>query len=78
MENEIGEEDENCWAPGEFVETISSAELEQKKKSIHMGHDEDVNYNCRKCNKKISLHNRDWHAGLCDDCFDKEVYDEKN
>ena len=39
-----------------------------------MKHDEDVNYNCKRCGKKISLHNKDWHNEMCDDCFDKEVY----
>ena len=26
--------------------------VDTKKKSIDMKHDEDVNYNCKKCNKK--------------------------
>ncbi len=40
--------------------------------TFHMKHDEDVNYNCKKCNGKISAHNRDWHKGMCDGCFNRE------
>ena len=39
-----------------------------------MKHDEEMNYNCKKCNKKISAHNKDWHDGMCDDCFNKKYY----
>ncbi len=28
----------------------------------------------KKCNKKISAHNKDWHDGMCDDCFHKEYF----
>ena len=42
-----------------------------------MKHDEEMNYNCKKCNKKISAHNKDWHDGMCDDCFDKEHYQKR-
>lgn len=62
------------WAEGSFTETMSKEEMEQKKKTIHMKHDEDMNYNCKACNKKISAHNRDWHDGMCDECFNKKYY----
>ena len=71
--NEDGEDGEWVLGQGGFIETISPEEMEIKKKSIHMGHDEDVNYNCKKCNKKISLHNKDWHGGMCDECFAESV-----
>jgi len=74
-ETENGEED-NFWEEGYFAETMSSAEMNEKMRTFHMKHDEEMNYNCKKCNDKISAHNKDWHAGLCDDCFNKEVYAE--
>ncbi|MCF7872449.1 SEC-C domain-containing protein [Candidatus Woesearchaeota archaeon] len=64
---------EELWEERYFAETLSPKEIEQKQKTIHMKHDEEMNYNCRKCNKKISAHNKDWHAELCDDCFNKEL-----
>ena len=74
-ETENGKED-NFWEEGYFAETMSSAEMNEKMRTFHMKHDEEINYKCKKCSKKISAHNRDWHAGLCDDCFNKEVYAE--
>ncbi|MCX6750100.1 MAG: hypothetical protein NTZ83_01450 [Candidatus Pacearchaeota archaeon] len=71
-------EKDDFWEEGGFIQSISSEEAEQKMKSFHMKHDEDVNYNCKKCNKKISLHNRDWHNGMCDNCFNEEVYGIEN
>jgi len=70
---ESPEEDE-FWEEGYFAESISSEEMKKKMKSFHMKDDEDVNYNCKKCNKKISLHNKDWHNGMCDECFNKTYY----
>jgi len=73
---EISNEDD-FWEEGAFIETMSSSDLKQKIRTFHMKHSEEMNYNCKKCGKKISAHNTDWHAGMCDDCFDKEVYGRK-
>ena len=27
----------------------------------------------KECNAKISAHNKDWHQGMCDDCFDQHL-----
>ena len=63
-----------------FLKYISDAFTEVyeklKKRTFHMKHNEEMNYNCKQCNVKISAHNKDWHANLCDKCFDKMV-DEK-
>lgn len=67
------DEDENFWSDETFVETLDSRDLKEKMKTFHKKHDEDMNFNCNQCNKKISAHNRDWHAGLCDDCFDNTL-----
>ena len=40
-----------------------------------MKHDEEMNFNCKKCKKKISAHNNDWHGGMCDECFDEMMSD---
>ncbi len=67
---------ENFWADGSFAETISTEEMNEKMKTFHKRHDEDINFNCKKCDKKISAHNKDWHAGMCDDCFNKAYFPE--
>lgn len=54
---------------GTYMETLSSEDSEKKMKTFHKKHNEDVNYNCKKCDKKISAHSKDWHDGMCDDCF---------
>ncbi|MBU1199226.1 MAG: SEC-C domain-containing protein [Nanoarchaeota archaeon] len=66
---------DDLWEEGYFAETLSPSEIKEKEKTIHMGHDEDMDYNCKKCNKKISAHNKDWHAGMCDGCFNKEFHE---
>jgi hypothetical protein len=66
---QLGEE--SLWAEKTFSETLGDKDLEQKLKTFHKRHDEDMNYNCKNCNLKISAHNKDWHAGLCDDCFNR-------
>ncbi len=62
------------WAEGGFVESISRDEADAKMKTFHKKHDEDMNFNCKKCNAKISAHNKDWHDGMCDDCFHKTYF----
>jgi len=68
--------DPDLWEDGSFAETMSHEEMEEKMKTFHKKHDEDMNYDCKKCNKKISAHNKDWHDGMCDDCFNKTYYKE--
>jgi len=65
------DEENNLWEEGEFIETLSPQDMEGKMRTFHMKHDEEMNYDCKKCNKKISAHNKYWHAGMCDDCFNK-------
>ncbi len=66
-------EENEFWADSSFAETISDEEWELKKRTFAMKHTEEMNYNCKQCSGKMSAHNKDWHAGLCDRCFDKEV-----
>lgn len=73
-EKELEKYSDRLWKKGGFIQSMSSEELEEKKKTIGKGHDEDMNFNCRKCNKKISSHNKDWHDGMCDECFNKEHF----
>ena len=67
---ELPEED-SIWAEGTFIESVSVEEMKLKERTIHMKNTEEMNYNCKQCNTKISAHNKDWHAGMCDKCFDK-------
>ena len=66
----MGNSKGNLWARGSFIQGIKPEEIERKEKTIHMKNDEDMNYDCKECKKKISAHNRDWHDGMCDACFD--------
>ena len=70
-------EDDELWEEGYFDETMSSNEMEEKMKTFHKKHYENMRFNCKKCNKKISAHNKDWHDGMCDDCFNMEYYGRK-
>ena len=64
------------WEEGTFIETLGPKDAKEKMKTFHKKHDEDMNYNCKKCNKKISAHNRDWHDNMCDDCFNDQYFKE--
>lgn len=73
-ENDIEESEDGFWDEGSFAQTMSGEEADKKMKTFHKKHDEDMNFNCSKCGKKISAHNKDWHDGMCDECFDKEYF----
>jgi len=62
-------EEDELWSEGSFIESCSNKNWELKKRTFHMKHNEEMNYNCKQCNVKISAHNKDWHAGRCDKCF---------
>ena len=62
------------WEDGAFMETLGPQDIKEKMKTFHRKHDEEMNYNCKKCNKKISAHNKDWHGGMCDECFNEEYH----
>ena len=69
--NEINEElreENDFWEDNDFFETLDPQDSDEKMKTFYKKHDEDMNYNCKKCNKKISAHNKDWHNGMCDEC----------
>ncbi len=66
-------EGEGFLSKGGFAEIITEKE-EEKMKTFHKGHEEDMNFSCKKCNKKISAHSKDWHGGMCDECFNKEYF----
>ncbi len=68
---------DELWAEGGFFKPMSAKESVEKNKTFHMKHDEDVNYDCKKCRSKISAHNRDWHDNMCDKCFNKTYFPEE-
>lgn len=70
------EEKDSLWSKGYFAEAMSKGDMEKKMRTFHMKHDEEMNYSCKKCNKKISAHNKDWHDGMCDECFNKTHFKE--
>lgn len=57
-DEDIEESEDSIWDEGSFVQTMSADEMERKKGTINKAHDEDMNFDCRKCGKKISAHNR--------------------
>ena len=67
---------EKLWSKGSFIQSMSKKEAEEKEKTAYKGHDEDMNYICKECNKKISAHNKDWHDNMCDDCFNNKYFPE--
>ena len=76
MKEEKGEEG-SLWEEGYFAQTMSSKDMEEKMRTFHMNHDEEMNFNCAECKNKISAHNKDWHNGMCDNCFDKKYFPNK-
>ena len=67
-------EEDSFWSEGAFAETLSSEDSKEKMKTFHMKHDEDMRFNCKACKAKISAHNKDWHDGMCDDCFNSKYF----
>ena len=69
--------EDKFWAEGSFAQQMGSEDWEKKKRTFHMKHDEEMNYICKKCSKKISAHNKEWHDGMCDDCFNEKYFPEE-
>ena len=65
--------EDDFWSEGYFAQSVDPSDKD-KMRTFHMKHDEEMNYNCKNCKAKISAHNKDWHDGMCDDCFDKKHY----
>ena len=63
------------WPNGSFIETLDPNNM-KKMHTFHMKHNEEMEFNCSKCKSKISAHNKDWHNGMCDACFNKEFFPE--
>jgi hypothetical protein len=75
MENkETINSEEELELDGSFAEPLGPEEIKLKMKTFHKKHDEDMSFYCRRCNKKISAHNKDWHDSMCDGCFNKEYF----
>ena len=76
MSEKINEKDledkDEFWSEGSFIESISSDEVGKKLKTLLK--EGDLNFKCKKCNKQISSHNKDWHDCMCDDCFNKTYF----
>ena len=77
MKKEAQNREDDFWSEGSFAETTSPEDMQKKMRTFHMKHDEEMDYNCSECSNKISAHNKDWHAGMCDGCFDKAYYGKK-
>ena len=67
-------EEESIWSDGVYAETISQNDMKIRMRTFDMKHNEEMDFNCSKCKTKISAHNKDWHNGMCDNCFDKEFF----
>ena len=51
--------DDSFGAEGCFAEKVGSSEMKKKSRTFHMRHDEEMNFNCKKCNAKTN-HKRDY------------------
>ena len=69
-------EEPSIWSDGSFAETLGSDDMKTKMRTFHMKHNEEMDFNCSNCKARISAHNKDWHNGMCDDCFNKEFFPE--
>ena len=67
-------EEPGIWSDGAFAETLGPDDIKAKMRTFHIRHDEEMNFSCSKCKAKISAHNKDWHNGMCDKCFNKEFF----
>ena len=72
-EDQPADEANELWEDGGFAETLDPKDIKVRMRTFHMKHDEEMNYNCRKCKAKISAHNKDWHNGMCDECFNEMI-----
>jgi len=72
----MDEDDDSFWQKGMFSQSVSKEAMERKNRTIHMSHDEEMKFNCKTCDAKISAHNNDWHDGMCDMCFDRTYFKE--
>jgi len=65
---------DDLWHPGAYIKEISPTEVEKLKETLDKAHNENMNFNCKKCDKKISAHNKDWHDCMCDKCFNETYF----
>ena len=70
------EREDGFWSEGYFGQTMDSDDMKEKMKTFNKKHDEEMDFNCKNCNAKISAHNKDWHDGMCDDCSNKTYFPE--
>jgi|TARA_B100001971_G_C18156027_1_gene518596 hypothetical protein len=47
-----GTEENELWEEGYFAETLGPQDIKEKMRTFHMKHDEEMNFNCKKCDKK--------------------------
>ena len=71
----IEKKEDEFWSKGAFIEPVNPNDA-AKMRTFHMKHDEEMEHNCNKCSAKISAHNKDWHNGMCDKCFNDEYFPE--
>lgn len=72
---ELSDNEDELWDDGGFVKKINPDDMQTKMRTFSMGHNEEMNFDCKICKIKISAHNNDWHEGLCDKCFDTKFND---
>ena len=68
------EAEDSLWEEGRFAETLGQEDMKKKMRTFHLKHDEEMNFNCKKCDAKISAHNNDWHDCMRDNCFNAAYF----
>lgn len=59
IEDEPETSEEGFWADNSFLELMNPQNTSDKMRTFNMEHNREMDYNCEKCNAKISAHNKD-------------------
>ncbi len=70
-------EEDSIWEEGYYAQSIDPRTLDGKMRTFHEIPGAALDHSCKKCGTAISAHNRDWHGGMCDGCFN-DTYFPKN
>ena len=73
-EKDFPENPEELWSEGGFIKSINpnDPDFKEKMKYFEQDPNEELKFSCKKCNKKIGIHNKKWHEEMCNACFFNE------
>jgi hypothetical protein len=71
-------ESDRLWHSGVYIGSVSSEEMKKIKKTFHKSLKEDMDFNCKKCNKKISAHNKTGMIVCVINALTKPIFQKRN